>query len=143
MLGRPRAGIRAGGRQGAGLSAGRSRSAGSPASWPRGLRRVARSDPAAGARHCRTVAELLAALPESRESLTLELTSRIALLEIGRLAGIAESDAEDLFGQARGVAERLGDRGGQAFLLTSFGRLRGLAGDVYRAATVRTGKNVR
>jgi class 3 adenylate cyclase len=93
-------------------------------------RRVARNDPAAGARHCRTVAELLATLPESRETLTLELTSRIALLEIGRLAGIADGDAEDLLGQARRFAERLGDRGGQAFLLTSFGRLRGLAGDV-------------
>ena len=53
-------------------------------------RRVARSDPAQGAGHCRRVTALLAALPESRETLTLELTSRIALLEIGRIAGIEE-----------------------------------------------------
>src|SRR5262249_46856725 len=51
-------------------------------------RRVARSDPADGARHCRKVTELVARLPESRETLTLALTSRIALLEIGRIAGI-------------------------------------------------------
>src|SRR5262249_40856191 len=45
-------------------------------------RRVARSDPAEGARHCRKVTELLVTVPESRDTLTLELTSRIALLEI-------------------------------------------------------------
>src|SRR5262249_11736857 len=45
-------------------------------------RRVARSDPADGVRHCRRVIALLAAVAESRETLTLELTSRIALLEI-------------------------------------------------------------
>src|SRR3989441_976534 len=93
-------------------------------------RRVARSDPADGVRHCRRVMTLLAALPESRETLTLELTSRIALLEIGRIAGIEERAAQDLFEEARAVAERLGDRGGHAFLLTSYGRLCGLAGDV-------------
>ena len=93
-------------------------------------RRVARSDPAHGARHCRRVTALLAALPESRETLTLELTSRIALLEIGRIAGIEERLAQDLFEEARAVAERLGDRAGHAFLLTSYGRLCGLAGDV-------------
>ncbi|HEX9419892.1 MAG TPA: adenylate/guanylate cyclase domain-containing protein, partial [Methylomirabilota bacterium] len=47
-------------------------------------RRVARSDPADGVRHCRRVTQLLAVLPESRETLVLELTSRIARLEIGR-----------------------------------------------------------
>jgi tetratricopeptide (TPR) repeat protein len=73
---------------------------------------------------------LLAAVPESRETLTLELTSRIALLEIGRLAGIQEREARDLFDEARAVAERLEDRAGHAFLLTSYGRLCGLAGDV-------------
>jgi len=93
-------------------------------------RRVGRSDPAAGVRHCRRVTTLLAALPESRESLMLELTSRIALLEIGRIAGIEERESQDLFEEARAVAERLGDRGGHAFLLTSYGRLCGLAGDV-------------
>ena len=93
-------------------------------------RRVARSDPADGARHCRRVTTLLAAVPESRETLTLELTSRIALLEIGRIAGIEEREARDLFGEARAVAERLQDTAGHAFLLTSYGRLRGLAGDV-------------
>ena len=93
-------------------------------------RRIARSDPAQGATHCRRVTALLAALPESRETLTLELTSRIALLEIGRIAGIEEREAQDLFEEARAVAERLGDRAGHAFLLTSYGRLCGLAGDV-------------
>jgi class 3 adenylate cyclase/tetratricopeptide (TPR) repeat protein len=93
-------------------------------------RRVARSDPADGVRHCRRVTALLAAVPESRETLTLELTSRIALLEIGRIAGIDERESQDLFEEARAVAERLGDRGGHAFLLTSYGRLCGLAGDV-------------
>src|SRR6058998_3307271 len=93
-------------------------------------RRVARSDPADGVRHCRRVTTLLAAVPESRETLTLELTSRIALLEIGRIAGIEEREARDLFDEARAVAERLQDTAGHAFLLTSYGRLRGLAGDV-------------
>jgi adenylate cyclase len=93
-------------------------------------RRVARSDPADGVRHCRRVTTLLAAVPESRETLMLELTSRIALLEIGRIAGIEEHEARDLFDEARGVAERLRDRAGHAFLLTSYGRLCGLAGDV-------------
>ncbi|PYM63712.1 MAG: hypothetical protein DMD79_08015 [Candidatus Rokuibacteriota bacterium] len=93
-------------------------------------RRVARSDPAEGVRHCRRVTKLVAALPQSRETLMLELTSRIALLEIGRIAGIDEREAQDLFEEARAVAERLGDRGGHAFLLTSYGRLCGLAGDV-------------
>ncbi|HKC10385.1 MAG TPA: adenylate/guanylate cyclase domain-containing protein, partial [Methylomirabilota bacterium] len=93
-------------------------------------RRIARSDPADGVRHCRRVTTLLAAVPESRETLMLELTSRIALLEIGRLAGIEARDAQDLFDEARAVAERLHDRAGHAFLLTSYGRLRGLAGDV-------------
>ena len=93
-------------------------------------RRVARSDPADGARHCRRVTTLLAAVPESRETLMLELTSRIALLEIGRLAGIEEGEARGLFDEARAVAERLQDKAGHAFLLTSYGRLCGLAGDV-------------
>jgi class 3 adenylate cyclase len=93
-------------------------------------RRVARSDPADGVRHCRRVTALLAALPESRETLTLGLTSRIALLEIGRIAGIEERETQPLFEEARAVAERLGDRRGHAFLLTSYGRLCGLAGDV-------------
>ena len=93
-------------------------------------RRVARSDPAAGVRHCQRVTRLLAGLPESRETLMLALTSRIARLEIGRIAGIEEREAQNLFEEARAVAERLGDRGGHAFLLTSFGRLCGLAGDV-------------
>jgi predicted ATPase/class 3 adenylate cyclase len=93
-------------------------------------RRVARSDPADGVRHCRRVTQLLAALPESRETLVLALTSRIALLEIGRLAGIDEREAQGLFEEARAVAERLGDPRGHAFLLTSYGRLCGLAGDV-------------
>src|SRR5205085_10836728 len=48
-------------------------------------RRVARSGPADGVRHSRRVTTLLAAIPESRETLMLELTSRIALLEIGRI----------------------------------------------------------
>jgi class 3 adenylate cyclase/tetratricopeptide (TPR) repeat protein len=93
-------------------------------------RRVARSDPADGARHCRRVTTLLGAVPKSRETLMLELTSRIALLEIGRIAGIEEREARDLFAEARAVAERLQDKAGHAFLLTSYGRLRGLAGDV-------------
>jgi adenylate cyclase len=93
-------------------------------------RRVARSDPADGVRHCRRVTTLLAAVPESRETLMLELTSRIALLEIGRIAGIEEREARDLFDEARVVAERLQDRAGHAFLLMSYGRLCGLAGDV-------------
>jgi class 3 adenylate cyclase/DNA-binding IscR family transcriptional regulator len=93
-------------------------------------RRVARSDPADGVRHCRRVSTLLAAVPESRETLTLELTSHIALLEIGRLAGIEEQEARNLFDEARAVAERLQDRAGHAFLLASYGRLCGLAGDV-------------
>ena len=73
---------------------------------------------------------LLAAVGESRETLMLELTSRIALLEIGRIAGIEEREARDLFDEARAVAERLDDKAGHAFLLTSYGRLCGLAGDV-------------
>jgi class 3 adenylate cyclase/tetratricopeptide (TPR) repeat protein len=93
-------------------------------------RRVARSDPADGVMHCRRVTTLLAAVPESRETLMLELTSRIARLEIGRIAGIEEREARDLFHEARAVAERLHDRAGHAFLLTSYGRLCGLAGDV-------------
>jgi tetratricopeptide (TPR) repeat protein/DNA-binding IscR family transcriptional regulator len=93
-------------------------------------RRVARSDPADGVRHCRRVTTLLAAVVESRETLMLELTSRIALLEIGRIAGIEEREARSLFDEARAVAERLADKAGHAFLLTSYGRLCGLAGDV-------------
>ncbi|PYN24556.1 MAG: hypothetical protein DMD76_14735 [Candidatus Rokuibacteriota bacterium] len=81
-------------------------------------------------RHCRRVTTLLAAVPESRETLMLELTSRIALLEIGRIAGIEEREARGLFDEARAVAERLADKAGHAFLLTSYGRLCGLAGDV-------------
>ena len=100
-------------------------------------RRVARSDPADGVRHCRRVTTLLAAVPESRETLTLELTSRIALLEIGRIAGIEEREARGLFDEARAVAERLQDKAGHAFLLTSYGRLRGLAGDVGAVPRVR------
>src|SRR5881628_2257627 len=108
-------------------------------------RRVARSDPADGVRHCRQVTALLAALPESRETMTLALTSRIALLEIGRIAGIEEREARDLFDDARAVAERLQDRGGQAFLLTSYGRLRGFAGDVaqYLACSERAAELAR
>jgi class 3 adenylate cyclase len=93
-------------------------------------RRVARSDPADGVRHCRRVTALLAAVPESRETLMLELTSRIAQLEIGRIAGIEEGEARGLFDEASAVAERLRDQAGHAFLLTSYGRLCGLAGDV-------------
>ena len=93
-------------------------------------RRVARSDPADGARHCQRVTTLLAAVPETRETLLLELTSRIARLEIGRIAGIEEAEARGLFDEASAVAERLHDKAGHAFLLTSYGRLCGLAGDV-------------
>src|SRR5438067_13408054 len=60
----------------------------------------------------------------------LELTSRIALLEIGRIAGIEAREARGLFDEARAVAERLADTAGHAFLLTSYGRLCGLAGGV-------------
>jgi class 3 adenylate cyclase len=95
-------------------------------------RRVARTDPADGVRHCRRVTTLLATLPESRETLTLGITSRIALLEIGRIAGIEEGEAQALFEEAGALAERLGNRRGHAFLLTSYGRLCGLAGDVAR-----------
>src|SRR4029453_9205491 len=91
---------------------------------------VARSDPADGVKHCRRVTTLLAAVPESRETLTLQLTSPIALLEVGRIAGIGGREARGLFDQARGVAERLQDKAGHAFLLTSYGRLCGLTGDV-------------
>jgi adenylate cyclase len=102
-------------------------------------RRLGRSDPGAGVRHCRRVTALLAGLPESRDTLTLELTSRIALLEIGRIAGIEEGDAQSLFEAAGAVAERLRDPRGHAFLLTSYGRLCGLAGDVaqYLACAAR------
>jgi class 3 adenylate cyclase/tetratricopeptide (TPR) repeat protein len=93
-------------------------------------RRVARSDPADGAGHCRRVTTLVEGLPESRETLMLALTSRIALLEIGRIAGIDEGEARALFEQGRAVVDRLGDRDGHAFLLTSYGRLCGLQGDV-------------
>ena len=93
-------------------------------------RRIARSDPADGARHCRRVIAVLAGVPASRETLMLELTSRIALLEIGRIAGIEENEARGLFDEARAVAEQLQDNAGHAFLLTSYGRLCGLAGDV-------------
>src|SRR5205814_124801 len=44
--------------------------------------------------------------------------------------GIEEREARGLFDEARGVAERLSDKAGHAFLLTSYGRLCGLAGDV-------------
>src|SRR5207247_10381034 len=90
------------------------------------------TDPADGVRPGRRVTQLLAALPESRETLMLELTSRIALLEIGRIAGIEERESQGLFEEARAVAERLGDPRGHAFLLTSYGRLCGIAGDVAR-----------
>jgi class 3 adenylate cyclase len=93
-------------------------------------RRIARSDPAEGERHLRRVTELLAGVPESPETLTLGLTSRIARLEIGRIAGIDEPEAQRVFGEAGDVAERLKDPAGHAFLVTSYGRLRGLAGDV-------------
>src|SRR5438309_510550 len=93
-------------------------------------RRNGRNDPADGVRHCRKVTQLLAAVPESRETLMLELTSRIAQLEIGRIAGIEERESQGLFDEARAVAERLADKAGHAFLLTSYGRLCGLAGDV-------------
>jgi len=93
-------------------------------------RRIARSDPAEGVRHCQRVTTLLATVPESRETLMLELTSRIARLEIGRIAGIDEREARDLFDEARAVVERLQEKAGHAFLLTSYGRLCGLAGDV-------------
>jgi adenylate cyclase len=93
-------------------------------------RRIARSDAAAGARHCAAAVRVLAGLPESGETLLLALTSRIALLEIGRIAGIEEREAGDLFDAARAVAGKLGDPAGHAFLLTSYGRLRGVAGDV-------------
>jgi class 3 adenylate cyclase/tetratricopeptide (TPR) repeat protein len=93
-------------------------------------RRVARSDPEDGVRHCRRVTALVAGLPESPETLTLGLTARIARLEIGRIAGIDAGEAQGLFEDARAVAERLEDPGGHAFLLTSYGRLCGLAGDV-------------
>src|SRR6266436_5392372 len=63
-------------------------------------RRVARSDPADGVRHCRRVTQLLTTLPESSETLMLELTSRIALLEIGRIAGIEERESQGLFEEA-------------------------------------------
>src|SRR5262249_36048376 len=95
-------------------------------------RRVARRDPADGVRHCRRGTARLAALPAAPEPLPLGITSRIALLEIGRLAGVEEREAQALFEEAGRLAERLGNRRGHAFLLTSYGRLCGLAGDVAR-----------
>src|SRR4029450_5121261 len=89
-----------------------------------------RAAPADGVTPSRGPTTLPATVPESRETLTLELTSRIALLEIGRLAGIEEREARDLFDGARAVAERLQHKAGHAFLLTSYGRLCGLAGNV-------------
>src|SRR5206468_4082504 len=73
-------------------------------------RRVARSDPADGVRHCRQVTALLAALPESRETMTLAQTSRIALLEVGRLASARTTAAHALAELARvaGLREAVG-----------------------------------
>ena len=105
-------------------------------------RRVARSDPADGVRHCRRVTALLAAVPESRETLMLELTSRIALLEIGRIAGIEEREAQDLFDEARAVAERLRRQGGPrvpAHVLRTPVRARGRRGAVPRVRGARGG----
>src|SRR5678816_2934817 len=49
---------------------------------------------------------------------------------VAGLAGIEEGEARSLFDEARAVAQRLHDKAGHAFLLTSYGRLCGLAGDV-------------
>jgi class 3 adenylate cyclase/tetratricopeptide (TPR) repeat protein len=93
-------------------------------------RRIARNDPASGLRHCRRVGELLANEPDSQQSLTLGLTSRIATLEIGRLSGASAEESARVYEEASGVAERLGDARGSAFLMSSYGVLRGQLGDV-------------
>ena len=70
----------------------------------------------------------------------LELTSRIALLEIGRIAGIEEREARDLFDEAR-VAERLQDKAGRvpAHVLRTPVRARGRRGAVPRVRGARDG----
>src|SRR5439155_1366080 len=80
-------------------------------------RRVARADPAEGVRHCRRVARLLAGLPESRETLMLELTSRIARLEVGRLDAARATAELALAELARlaGLREALGHSTAPAF----------------------------
>jgi class 3 adenylate cyclase/tetratricopeptide (TPR) repeat protein len=100
------------------------------ARWHERAGRLARNDPADGRQHLRKVWPLLAHVPTSPATLRLELTSSIALLELGRIDGIEEMEAEELFQRARGVAELLDEPAGHAFLLFSYGRLRGIGGDV-------------
>src|SRR5205809_7209157 len=62
--------------------------------------------------------------PATTEIYTLSLHDALPI------SGIEEREARSLFDEARAVAERLADKAGHAFLLTSYGRLCGLAGDM-------------
>ncbi len=111
--------------------------AGAPLEAARWHRRAADwvvgSDAGEALRHLRAVLAQLAAVPESPETVALELETRTATLRVGSFVGLPPDEAAAVLAAGRALAERHGGRRALADLLSSYGVLRMMMGDVAAA----------
>jgi adenylate cyclase len=92
------------------------------AQWQRrAARALTGSDTREAVARLRRVLELLGDAPESPAALRLVIQVHDDLLRFGRLGGISRPEAEQLFANARALAERSGDRALLTRLLATFG----------------------
>ena len=84
-------------------------------------------NPTAAYHHWERVRELADELPESQETATLGILSRIFLLTLGMRLGISREESEALFSEAERSAEKMGDVRSRALLLYSYAIVKGLS----------------
>jgi tetratricopeptide (TPR) repeat protein len=89
-----------------------------------------RSDLGEAQRCWRAAIDLLEGVPDTNESLNLAIWARARLFQFGARRGIAPDEAERLYAEARGRAERLGDPKVLAFVVTVSGSSKVLTGDL-------------
>lgn len=100
------------------------------AHWNARAARWAGSSADAAVRHWRKVIELLAALPEARETDALRLEASAEMLGVAWRVGMSDEETERTFTAGRVLAERLGDPVLHAKLLSAYGNSKWTNGDV-------------
>jgi class 3 adenylate cyclase/tetratricopeptide (TPR) repeat protein len=88
------------------------------------------NDPGEALRHWQRVRVLLETVPESAETVDLGLVARFWLLQVGWRLGVTAEEAATLFAEGKALAERNGNLRLLAPILTAYGAVRGVAGDV-------------
>ena len=90
-------------------------------------------DLAEAARSSRKVRELLAALPETPETIEMATWAGIWLLNFGWRLGLSEEEAAAIFTEGMNLTRRTGDARARAGFLNNYGMVRGMAGAVPEA----------